>query len=121
MKIPDFNKLNSQQSNISAGKNLGMTKRLAFSKEAPQDLSINAQMPSHLQKFKNAVSTAVDVVKETIKGVPVKADVVLSTARLKACMSCEFYIQNRDRCSKCGCKMKIKTSLSASKCPVGKW
>ena len=123
MNVPNFNKLNSPQNNKNDGKNYNPSKRLAFSKEIPQSQvhTNNPKLPSHLQKIKNVVSTAVDVVKETIKGTSVKADVALTTTRLKTCMSCEFYIQNRDRCSKCGCKMKIKTSLTASKCPVGKW
>lgn len=41
--------------------------------------------------------------------------------RLEICMACEFYRPNRDRCSKCGCFMNLKTRLENARCPVKKW
>jgi hypothetical protein len=41
--------------------------------------------------------------------------------RLKICRSCEFFRQTSQTCKKCGCFMKLKTTLEKAKCPVGKW
>lgn len=41
--------------------------------------------------------------------------------RLSICNSCEFFIKDQERCSKCGCYMAVKTYLKAESCPVGKW
>ena len=50
-----------------------------------------------------------------------RADGDLSEYRLKICQACEFFKKNGSRCKKCGCFMKIKTTLEMAKCPVGKW
>ena len=78
-------------------------------------------MPSMAQMAKNVTKALVDNIKHISKGGSIKNSTENTTERLKICMSCEFYIQSKDRCTKCGCKMKIKTNLVSSKCPVGKW
>jgi hypothetical protein len=45
----------------------------------------------------------------------------LSEYRLEICRSCEFYKPKFNKCSKCGCFMKLKTSLLEAKCPIKKW
>jgi len=45
----------------------------------------------------------------------------LSKQRLSVCKTCEFYKAMLFTCQKCGCFMPLKTLLSDSKCPVGKW
>ena len=45
----------------------------------------------------------------------------LKADRLAICAECPFFIKRSKRCSKCGCYMKLKTSLEQAKCPVGKW
>ena len=34
---------------------------------------------------------------------------------------CEFFDTGRQRCSKCGCYMKVKTRWQSAHCPLGKW
>lgn len=43
--------------------------------------------------------------------------------RLEICRKCNLakYTLNRIRCSKCGCFMEAKASLSYLHCPAGKW
>lgn len=41
--------------------------------------------------------------------------------RLSICEKCEFFRQISHTCKKCGCFMKLKTSLDNAKCPIGKW
>lgn len=45
----------------------------------------------------------------------------LAESRLEICRSCEFYRARTNQCKKCGCFMKLKTSLENAKCPIGKW
>lgn len=41
--------------------------------------------------------------------------------RYEICLGCEEHISLTGQCKKCGCFMKIKTSLKAARCPLGKW
>ena len=45
----------------------------------------------------------------------------LAQARLDICKGCEFLSRKMDRCLKCGCFMKLKTTLADAKCPMEKW
>ena len=45
----------------------------------------------------------------------------LGQYRLEICKTCEFYRPKTNQCKKCGCFMKLKTSLAHAKCPIGKW
>ena len=40
--------------------------------------------------------------------------------RWDLCQGCEF-LTEANRCTKCGCFMKVKHKLSMAKCPIGKW
>jgi hypothetical protein len=43
----------------------------------------------------------------------------LKKDRLQICEGCEFYKEKR--CTQCGCFMELKTLLTSSACPLGKW
>ena len=45
----------------------------------------------------------------------------LSAYRLEICKTCDFFRQTTQTCKKCGCFMKLKTTLENAKCPIGKW
>lgn len=45
----------------------------------------------------------------------------LSAYRLEICKQCVFYRPKTNQCKKCGCFMKLKTTLANAKCPMGKW
>lgn len=45
----------------------------------------------------------------------------LAQYRLEICKTCEFYKPKTNRCAKCGCFMKLKTSLEHATCPIKKW
>lgn len=40
--------------------------------------------------------------------------------RWDLCSGCEF-LTDSNRCTRCGCFMKVKHKLSMASCPVGKW
>ena len=41
--------------------------------------------------------------------------------RFKICQSCPELIKFTSQCKKCGCFMKVKTTLDAARCPLSKW
>jgi hypothetical protein len=45
----------------------------------------------------------------------------LSNERLEICRGCEWYKAKSNQCKKCGCFMKLKTTLAEARCPIGKW
>ena len=45
----------------------------------------------------------------------------LAAYRLEICSTCPFYRKLSNTCRKCGCFMKLKTTLANAKCPIGKW
>jgi hypothetical protein len=45
----------------------------------------------------------------------------LQEQRYSVCRSCPEFIELTTQCKKCGCIMKLKTKLSAAKCPINKW
>lgn len=48
------------------------------------------------------------------------ADADIVNHRINICQQCPFLMKHT-RCEKCGCFMKVKTRIGASKCPEGKW
>jgi hypothetical protein len=57
---------------------------------------------------------------DLINGSP-KSPEEVSLSRLEICNSCEFFRKRTNQCKKCGCFMKLKTTLEKAKCPIGKW
>ena len=45
----------------------------------------------------------------------------LSESRLAICRECPAFRHNTQTCKKCGCFMKLKTTLENARCPIGKW
>lgn len=41
--------------------------------------------------------------------------------RMSICKQCPFFSKGSQRCKKCGCFMKLKSTLRQASCPVGKW
>lgn len=41
--------------------------------------------------------------------------------RMSICQTCPAFNQRMQRCTKCGCFMKLKTTLQQAKCPIDKW
>ena len=42
-------------------------------------------------------------------------------SRLEICKACDYFRPKTETCRKCGCFMKLKTTLENAKCPIGKW
>ncbi|WP_345702424.1 DUF6171 family protein [Leptospira barantonii] len=46
-----------------------------------------------------------------------------SKERLETCLSCSLVIKGflSERCSVCGCFVRLKTKFNGERCPIGKW
>jgi hypothetical protein len=50
-----------------------------------------------------------------------RSDKELVKARLDICNQCPALNKHLMKCTKCGCFMKLKTTLKQAECPLGKW
>ena len=50
-----------------------------------------------------------------------RSDQDLIESRLKICTECEWFNARLVKCKKCGCFMKLKSTLKQAKCPIEKW
>jgi len=50
-----------------------------------------------------------------------RSDKDIIEERLEICKACPHLNQLVMKCKKCGCFMKLKTTLENAYCPVGKW
>ena len=50
-----------------------------------------------------------------------RSDEELIKDRLDICNTCPMLNKKLMQCKKCGCFMKLKTTLKGAKCPLGKW
>jgi hypothetical protein len=50
-----------------------------------------------------------------------RSDQELIEYRLDICKQCPFFDAKTVRCKKCGCFMRLKSTLQKAKCPIGKW
>jgi hypothetical protein len=73
------------------------------------------QMPSIPQMAMNLVKDGAKWIHGGMKF----ASEGVAQQRIDICNKCEFYVGSR--CSKCGCQMRVKTTLATSSCPIGKW
>ena len=79
----------------------------------------DSRLPPLVDMVKNAIQTAVKVIKGAPQGIIVEAD--MQTRRMAICEACELFIPESKRCEKCGCLMTHKTTLKQATCPIGKW
>lgn len=41
--------------------------------------------------------------------------------RMDICMACPSWDKRYNRCTECGCQMRVKAGLTSSECPLKKW
>lgn len=58
-----------------------------------------------------------DLVNPTVE----KSSEEESSRRYEICKGCPELIKLTSQCKKCGCFMKLKTTIQAAVCPLGKW
>ncbi|WP_347277582.1 DUF6171 family protein [Leptospira weilii] len=52
-----------------------------------------------------------------------KTDTKFGLIRLETCLSCPLLLKGflSERCSVCGCFVRLKTKFKGERCPIGKW
>lgn len=71
-------------------------------------------------KASNLLKTAKSQLIYTLENGTFIADREIQKGRLKICAECP-HLQDDLYCSKCGCPVKSKSSISFPSCPLGKW
>jgi hypothetical protein len=83
--------------------------------------SSNKKYPSAFQMAKNLGGDFLKNMKSVASGNALNVSTDVRDFRKSTCLACEFYDKQRDRCTKCGCNIAVKSYLRASSCPIGKW
>lgn len=78
-------------------------------------------LPDPVQMAANFAKEMTNIAKTAVFTGHFQVPQDISDARFNICKTCEFLIQDRARCSKCGCFMELKVKLVSAKCPVSKW
>lgn len=77
------------------------------------------EMPGVLDMAKNFIRDGSKIVGNALKGNNTLVTDEVRETRWSICQSCPFL--QKDRCTKCGCFMKVKVAFQTSNCPEGKW
>lgn len=72
-------------------------------------------VPVSIDTAKNLTKASRDIFMRRF----VPADV--KQLRMDICMVCPSWEHTSNRCTECGCQMRVKTSLRSSECPLKKW
>jgi len=73
--------------------------------------------PSLFQQTKSFTSSAI---KQITAGHPKRTEDEIKRIQ-EICNDCEFFVQDKKRCKKCGCYMNVKQRWKTSHCKIGKW
>jgi hypothetical protein len=77
------------------------------------------KLPGMLEMAKNLMRDGGKIVDNALKGNKTLVSDETRENRWATCKACPFL--QGDRCTKCGCFMKVKVAFHTSKCPEGKW
>lgn len=84
-------------------------------------MSDKQEYPSLDKQAGNFVSLIQDAITDVLKGNQLFVSDDEQKRRMEICKACDHYSAEDVRCRECGCFLKQKTSLNASKCPLNKW
>jgi hypothetical protein len=82
-------------------------------------VEVTDELPSAMEMAKNLMRDGTTILKGALGGNKTLADDSLREHRWAICEACPM-LQN-NRCTKCGCFMKVKVAFAATKCPLKKW
>ena len=71
-------------------------------------------------KTKMAGSFAKAVGKHIASGMKNRSEAEIKKV-MDICFACEYFVKEKQRCLKCGCKMNIKSRWATSHCAIEKW
>jgi hypothetical protein len=77
-------------------------------------------IPSLPPLWQQAVNFVQDTVKHVAAGMPT-VEIAEFERRLAICAACPRYLAESDRCSVCGCHLRLKATRELSVCPENRW
>lgn len=77
------------------------------------------KLPGMLDMAKNLMRDGGNILSNAVKGNNTLASDEVRNQRWSTCQECPLLLNNR--CTECGCFMKVKVAFLTSKCPIGKW
>jgi len=79
--------------------------------------------PSYRKRALTFARSMAGVLWFFLKTGQIKSSKAETNQRLRACLRCPFYTLEKSHptCSLCGCRIKVKASMTASTCPDGRW
>lgn len=77
------------------------------------------KLPGMLDMAKNLMRDGAKIMDNALKGNTTIVSDEVRTNRWSICQACPK-LQN-DRCTECGCFMKVKVAFVTSTCPLDKW
>lgn len=78
------------------------------------------KLPGMLEMAKNLMRDGGKIVSNAVQGNKSLVDDDIRENRLSICRTCPKFTPE-ERCTECGCFMKVKVAFVTSKCPMGKW
>lgn len=81
----------------------------------------NHQYPSILEQAKSLGISLHELVGRAMNMQRTIASREAQKERTNICKGCEFFDEEQERCSQCGCFVKYKVAMSWETCPVDKW
>lgn len=86
---------------------------------AQEDCIDEQSMPTAMEMAKNLMKDGKAMISNAMKGNPTLVSDEVREHRWATCQACPFFQNNR--CTKCGCFMRVKVALVTSQCPEHKW
>lgn len=80
---------------------------------------VDTSLPSVMEMAKNLMEDGTKILSNALKGNDTLVTDDVRNNRWSICTTCPMLIENR--CTKCGCFMKVKVAFKTSKCPMDKW
>lgn len=77
------------------------------------------KLPGMLDMAKNLMRDGTNIVTNALIGNKTLVEDSVREARWSTCRGCPKLLN--DRCTECGCFMKVKVAFQTSTCPIGKW
>lgn len=85
-----------------------------------KDCSDELKLPGMMDMAKNLLRDGSKIVSNAVQGNKTLVEDSVREHRLSICKTCPHFTPE-ERCTECGCFMKIKSAFITSKCPIGNW
>lgn len=77
--------------------------------------------PPMVVQLSNACKAIARTAIASASGEKVRVSSEVLKLRMNICKECDFYDISKNKCKKCGCKVKYKARLMTEHCPIDTW